>query len=164
IFQTLPGEISRFENLTTIEADNNGLSALPNALARMAIYRLSLRRNSLSSSAAVEAFLAPPAIAPPGSLPLSISIRELDLSSNDLGEVPPAIFACRGLQTLVLAYNPLSDVSGLPWAALGSLETLDLSNNRLRSLGDVVLMTWLRRLNLENNNISPVPLELGLCT
>ncbi|CAB1109033.1 unnamed protein product [Ectocarpus sp. CCAP 1310/34] len=162
--QTLPGEISRFENLTTIEADNNGLSALPDALARMAIYRLSLRRNSLSSSAAVEAFLAPPAIAPPGSLPLSISIRELDLSSNDLGEVPPAIFACRGLQTLVLAYNPLSDVSGLPWAALGSLENLDLSNNRLRSLGDVVLMTWLRRLNLENNDISPVPLELGLCT
>ncbi|CAN0069149.1 unnamed protein product, partial [Ectocarpus sp. 8 AP-2014] len=162
--QTLPGEISRFENLTTIEADNNGLSALPGALARMAIYRLSLRRNSLSSSAAVEAFLAPPAIAPPGSLPLSISIRELDLSSNDLGEVPSAIFACRGLQTLVLAYNPLSDVSGLPWTALGSLETLDLSNNRLRCLGDVVLMTWLRRLNLENNDISPVPLELGLCT
>lgn len=55
-------------------------------------------------------------------------------------------------------------MSGLPWAALGSLETLDLSNNRLRSLGDVVLMTWLRRLNLENNDVSPVPLELGLCT
>ncbi|CAN0331950.1 unnamed protein product, partial [Ectocarpus sp. 12 AP-2014] len=73
--------------------------------------------------------------------------------------LPPSV-----AQTLVLAYNPLSEVSGLPWAALGSLETLDLSNNRLRSLGDVVLMTWLRRLNLENNDISPVPLELGLCT
>ncbi|CAN0399798.1 unnamed protein product, partial [Hapterophycus canaliculatus] len=94
----------------------------------------------------------------------SISIRELDLSSNDLGEVPSAIFACRSLKTLLLSYNSLSDVSGLPWAALSKLEGLDLSSNRLRTLGDVVLMTWLRRLNLENNEISPVPLELGLCT
>lgn len=67
-------------------------------------------------------------------------------------------------QTLILGFNSLSDVSGLPWAALAALETLDLSSNRLRDLGDVVLMTWLRRLNLENNEISPVPLELGLCS
>lgn len=54
-------------------------------------------------------------------------------------------------------------MSGRPWAALAALENLDLSSNRLRTLGDVVLMTWLRRLNLENNEINPVPLELGLC-
>ncbi|CAM9618925.1 unnamed protein product [Scytosiphon promiscuus] len=161
---TLPSEISRCENLTAIEADNNELRSLPSALTHMSLNRLSLRRNSLSSPSTVEAFLTPPAIAPPGSLPLSISIRELDLSSNDLGEVPPSIFACRGLQTLLLSYNSLSNVSGLPWAALSKLEGLDLSSNRLRALGDVVLMTWLRRLNLENNDISPVPLELGLCT
>lgn len=63
-----------------------------------------------------------------------------------------------------MGFNSLSDVSGLPWAALSKLENLDLSSNRLRALGDVVLMTWLRRLNLENNEINPVPLELGLCT
>lgn len=67
-------------------------------------------------------------------------------------------------QTLLLGFNSLSDLSDLPWVALTSLESLDLSSNRLRTLGDVVLMTWLRRLNLENNEISPVPLELGLCT
>lgn len=67
-------------------------------------------------------------------------------------------------QTLVLGFNTLSDLSGLPWATLSALENLDLSSNRLRALGDVVLMTWLRRLNLENNEINPVPLELGLCT
>lgn len=67
-------------------------------------------------------------------------------------------------QTLILGFNSLSDVSGLPWAALAALESLDLSSNRLHDLGDVVLMTWLRRLNLENNEISPVPLELGLCS
>lgn len=96
--QTLPNEISRFENLSTIEADNNELSSLPSVLASMPIYRLSLRRNSLSSSAIVDEFLAPSSMAPPGSLPLSISIRELDLSSNDLSEVPTSVFACRGLQ------------------------------------------------------------------
>lgn len=94
----LPGDISRFENLTTIEADNNELSSLTSALASMPIYRLSLRRNSLSSPTSVDEFLAPPSIAPPGSLPLSMSIRELDLSSNGLSEVPASIFACRGLQ------------------------------------------------------------------
>lgn len=70
----------------------------------MAIYRLSLRRNSLSSCAIVEEFLAPPSLAPPGSLPLSISIRELDLSSNGLEEMPPCIFACRGLQVGVFYF------------------------------------------------------------
>ncbi|CAN0456183.1 unnamed protein product, partial [Laminaria digitata] len=93
----LPAEISGSQNLTIIEADNNDLSSLPPALARMALHRLSLRRNSLSSAAAVGAFLTPP-MAPPGSLPLSRSIRELDLSSNGLNEMPPSIFACRGLQ------------------------------------------------------------------
>lgn len=63
-----------------------------------------------------------------------------------------------------MGYNLLSDLSGMPWAALRALETLDLSNNRVRELGDVVLMTWLRRLNVENNELNPVPLELGLCT
>eukprot|EP00752_Nemacystus_decipiens_P004155 g3802.t1 len=162
--QTLPGDISRFENLTVIEAEQNELSSLPSVLASMPIHRLSLRRNSLSSPTSVDEFLAPPSIAPPGSLPLSISIRELDLSSNGLSDVPSSVFACRGLETLILGFNSLSDLSDLPWAALASLENLDLSSNRLRRLGDVVLMTWLRRLNLENNEISPVPLELGLCT
>eukprot|EP00904_Undaria_pinnatifida_P014185 jgi/Undpi1/9898/HiC_scaffold_28.g12352.m1 len=161
--QTLPSEISESQNLTTIEADNNDLSSLPPSLAHMALHRLSMRRNSLSSAAAVGAFLTPP-IAPAGSLPLSRSIRELDLSSNGLSAMPPSIFACRGLQTLVLGFNSLSDLSGLPWAALSTLENLDVSSNHLRTLGDVVLMTWLRRLNLENNEINPLPLELGLCT
>lgn len=102
VSQTLPGDISRFENMATIEVDNNELSSLPLALASMSIYRLSLRRNSLSSTERVDEFLAPPSIAPPGSLPLSISVRELDLSSNGLGEVPGSIFACRGLQVGVL--------------------------------------------------------------
>lgn len=112
VSQTIPGEISRFENLTTIEADNNELSSLPSALASMPIYRLSLRRNSLSSAAGVDGFLAPPSIAPPGSLPLSLSIRELDLSSNGLGEVPASIFACRGLQVGVMLLS-LFAVRGL---------------------------------------------------
>lgn len=58
----------------------------------------------------------------------------------------------------------LSDLTESSWVALSNLENLDLSNNRLREIGDVVLMTWLRRLNLENNEINPIPLELGLCT
>ena len=77
----------------------------------------------------------------------------------------PHIFPARTFsQTLVLGFNSLSDLSGLPWAALSTLENLDVSSNHLRTLGDVVLMTWLRRLNLENNEINPLPLELGLCT
>lgn len=58
----------------------------------------------------------------------------------------------------------LEDLSDRPWAALSALENLDLSSNRLKNLGDIVLMHWLRRLNLENNEINRVPLELGLCT
>ena len=90
--------------------------------------------------------------------------RGLQVLTTTCGALCDSLPSCRWRQTLILGFNSLSDLSGLPWAALASLESLDLSSNRLRHLGDVVLMTWLRRLNLENNEISPVPLELGLCT
>lgn len=125
--QTLPGDISKFENLTTIEADNNELTSLPSALASIPIYRLSLRRNSLSSLASVDNFLAPSSIAPPGSLPLSISIRELNLSSNSLGEVPASVFACRGLQ-----------VGGcVCFVSFAALDFLSVVGERMEWVGEV---------------------------
>lgn len=103
--QTLPDAISRCRSLKTLEADNNELGSLPAALADVAIQRLSLRRNRLSSvSGSVDAFLAPSGVVatPPGSLLLARSIRELDLSSNGMLEVPEAVFVCRGLQVRVV--------------------------------------------------------------
>ncbi|CAN0392102.1 unnamed protein product, partial [Discosporangium mesarthrocarpum] len=125
----------------------------------MQLSRLSLRRNRLSPDAVNTCLV-------PGNAPgrLAHSLRELDLSSNGLHTVPEALFHCHGLQTLVLAYNALTDLSHLHWAALSVLETLDLSSNRLTNLGGVTGMTWIRHLNLENNDISVIPPELGLCT
>lgn len=101
--QTLPEAISRLQSLTALEADSNELSSLPATLANVGIQRLVLRRNRLSSPTAVDAFLAPSSsvVTPPVSLELSRSIRELDLSSNGLEEVPESLFACRGLQVRV---------------------------------------------------------------
>lgn len=88
--------------------DKNELTSLPATLTLVALQRLSLRRNCLSSASTVDGFLAPPRSCPtlsalgkggpPGSLPLALSIRELNLSSNGLEHVPGSIFACRGLQ------------------------------------------------------------------
>lgn len=97
--QTLPRDISKFHSLKVVEAESNQLSSLPGTVARLPLERLSLRRNSLSSTEVVDAFLAPPT-APAGSLPLNRSLRDLDLSSNGLAEVPLSIFSCRGVQVL----------------------------------------------------------------
>lgn len=97
LLQTLPKDISKFHSLKVVEAESNQLSSLPGTMAHLPLERLSLRRNSLSSTEVVDAFLAPPT-APAGSLPLNRSLRELDVSSNGLTEVPLSIFSCRCLQ------------------------------------------------------------------
>jgi GTPase SAR1 family protein len=52
----------------------------------------------------------------------------LDLSNNDLTEIPPVVFALRNLATLKLGGNPIRDIPN-EIHSLSALRHLDLSNN-----------------------------------
>lgn len=150
----LPGELlARCTGLQELNADKNCLSAeLPAELVGFGLRQLSLAGNALSAAH----FRA---LRPPGRL--FSALQDLNLSSNKLSSVPPELFRCKSLRILSLALNQLSNLSALPWCALGSLETLDLSDNHIADIGDVVAMTWLRNLVLSNNDLATIPAELG---
>jgi len=89
-------------------------------------------------------------------------LKYLDLSQNKLAKVPNFTPSLQKLRTLVLAYNVLQNVDVLFKGELSSLETLDLSNNKLDNIGDeICILTKLQHLNCENNNIANFPVTLG---
>ena len=87
-------------------------------------------------------------------------LRELELSNNQLPELPASIGQLTNLEELSLYRNRLISLPpeiGL----LGELEKLDLSNNRLtslpRSIGSLINLEY---LDLQCNHIIPWPTEL----
>lgn len=63
-----------------------------------------------------------------------------------------------------MSYNRLTSLGNFNFSVLSQLEILDLSNNKLKSLGNVYEASALRVLLLENNEIENLPLELCYLT
>ena len=103
-----------------------------------------------------------------GRIPASISrlteLRELSLSNNDLGTIPPQLGDLPNLRDLGLAYSQLWGEIPRELGNLKKLETLWLTGNRLRgeipsTLGD---LSELRTLNLAANLLmGKIPRDLG---
>ncbi|KAH8072136.1 hypothetical protein JL721_4050 [Aureococcus anophagefferens] len=139
--------------LSELKLCRNKLSALPlAALARVPLKRLDCRENAIDRDEFLDAVS-----------PLGAHLTELDASSNRLRAVPRSVFACVALRSLRLPRNAIAGDLQRGWGALVSLETLDVADNRLTSLGDVHAAPRLRVLDLANNSIRNVPPELGLC-
>eukprot|EP00812_Abedinium_dasypus_P004991 NODE_1623_length_1100_cov_182.586603.p1 GENE.NODE_1623_length_1100_cov_182.586603~~NODE_1623_length_1100_cov_182.586603.p1 ORF type:complete len:301 (-),score=121.67 NODE_1623_length_1100_cov_182.586603:180-1082(-) len=89
------------------------------------------------------------------------ALRSLEVDGNALQGFPTALSKLAGtLEALSAARNSLASPSGIaPIAALGGLVTLNLSNNRLASVGALDLLTkvHLVSLSLSNNQISELP-------
>jgi hypothetical protein len=84
------------------------------------------------------------------------NLRQLDVSKNNLTEVPAEIVSLKKLQTLSLADNQLTSIPPEIDTML-SLQNLDLSSNKLRSLPKELGNIGLRTLNISDNEISTLP-------
>ena len=62
---------------------------------------------------------------------LSKSVEHLDLSLNNLTQLPPSLFKLSHLKCLVLRDNDLATLKAEDFSTLDKLETVDLSNNPL---------------------------------
>ena len=86
----------------------------------------------------------------------NINISKLDLSNQNLKEIPKEIFALKNLKKLILRNNQIkiipSDIERLK-----RLETLDLSGNNISNFyAKICSLTNLKILNLNNNKIKKV--------
>jgi Leucine-rich repeat (LRR) protein len=80
------------------------------------------------------------------------SVTHLDLSSNLLVSVPPALGALFNLISLNLSDNMIDSVLGI-YLNLGSILSLNLSSNRLESLCGLERLRGLERVDLRGNLI-----------
>ncbi len=131
---TVPSNLSQFSHLEAVDCSRNCITSISPDVRNLRLTHLMLEGNRLSACNACESLNRPGAV-------LHETLQELDLSSNRLVDVPVGIFRCHGLRVLLLAQNLISTISHLPWCSLNKLEVLNLSSNKISSLGDIMCMT-----------------------
>ena len=90
---------------------------------------------------------------PASALHLLPSLTHLDLSSNLLNSVPPALAELPNLVALNLAHNLIDSVL-LIYEALPAVRQLNLSHNRLESLCGLERVSSLREVDLRHNAVA----------
>jgi adenylate cyclase len=168
----LPREIGRLTRLTKLVIVGNQISALPNEFGNLALLsELDCRRNQIADLAVAcglpeLAFLSADhnnlhTLA----LPLGPRLQALDVSHNDITELPlardtftlPSALTCLDISNAKLSVLDEGTLSQLP-----SLRNLRLDRNLFRtlpeSLGD---LKWLESLSCADNALSKLPESVG---
>lgn len=96
---------------------------------------------------------------------LYLKLTCLDLRNNGLSSLPAELCSLQALRELILSYNRLTEIPHSVYN-LKKLEILFLNDNQVSTLDPSSLQRLgvLATLDLQNNNISQVPPELGNCT
>ncbi|KAG6965882.1 hypothetical protein JG687_00005151, partial [Phytophthora cactorum] len=150
------GYLKHLNHFITLTVEENELQSLhPSIAALPHLELLRLRKNSLSAESISEFLGDSPA--------LGNTLKELDLRSNSLLTVPVEICQLRSLETLLLGFNRIESLDRFPWSQMANVSVVSLSDNKLRSLGRIYDAPLLASLSFENNNLTKVPCELGLC-
>jgi internalin A len=148
---SLPPEIVKLTNLTSLDLSRNQLTSLPPEIAKLSnLINLDLRRNQLTI------------------LPLEISrltkLTYLDLGSNQLTILPPEIARLTKLTRLDLRRNHLTSLPP-EIGSLTNLIRLDLWSNQLTSLPpEITRLSNLANLDLSDNPLTSLPPEIAKLT
>ncbi|KAJ1528737.1 hypothetical protein ONE63_007127 [Megalurothrips usitatus] len=138
---------TRFANLRVLDVSGNRLKRLPESLSSCPLTSLIARNNGLRSDALPKAF--------------SPTIKELNLSGNDLADFPPQLLHMASLKYLYLGGNKI-DAIPADVSRISGLTVLSVSGNRLaevpESLGQ---LTWLQVLVLSDNQLESLPAAIA---
>lgn len=94
-------------------------------------------------------------------VPNLANLRTLDLSNNQLTEIPASIGNLPRLQYLILRHNQLTTLPETI-GELTNLTYLDLSHNKIESIpADIGALSKVRVLSLNHNLLSTIPEEMG---
>uniref|UniRef100_K3X9W3 Disease resistance R13L4/SHOC-2-like LRR domain-containing protein n=1 Tax=Globisporangium ultimum (strain ATCC 200006 / CBS 805.95 / DAOM BR144) TaxID=431595 RepID=K3X9W3_GLOUD len=152
----LPTEIGLLTALLTLTVEDNRLQSVDASIASLQnLQLLRVRKNQLTQKA-INDFLGDDPL-------LSHSLKELDLRNNALTQMPLGTRYLHSMETLLLSFNKIDSLDGFPWSELTKMSVVSISDNKLRSLGTIYHIPRLASLSFENNNLTNVPYELGLC-
>ena len=136
---------SEVENLTVLNAANQGITSLGGLEVFTNLTAISLESNSISN------------IGPLCSL---TGVNSLNLADNNINDI-----ACLALTTVLrdlnLENNAVVDIG--PLAGLALMTDLDLSGNAIQDISPLSGLTEMTDLDLSNNQISNIGALSGLC-
>lgn len=94
---------------------------------------------------------------------LADTLEKLDLSGNDISELPADFGRLQKLRILFCSDNPFTTLPEV-LADCPALDTVGFKNNNIHTIPAKALNPNIRWLILTNNNISQLPEDIGLCT
>ncbi|KAL1442183.1 hypothetical protein MTO96_030894 [Rhipicephalus appendiculatus] len=150
----IPDELQGLKKLETLSLVRNNLVTLHGEVPQLPCLRsLNCRHNRLKNSGI-----------PPDIFDLE-DLFVVDLSYNDLREIPTNLERARGLLVLNLAYNRIETIPHQLFVSLVDLIHLDLSGNQLETLPPQMRrLVSLQTLVLNDNPSRPLPAEAAPST
>lgn len=102
--QALPEPINRFSNLKILDVSNNRLNILPDVFKHCPLTSLIAKHNQLSNESLPKSFFSS-----------KCSLRELNLSGNQLNFFPEQILELNSLKYLYLGSNNIANIPKDIW-------------------------------------------------
>ncbi|CAH1391630.1 unnamed protein product [Nezara viridula] len=160
--------LGNYGNLTQLDVSENSIESLDlRALeklqnvqcSRNKLQELSVNGTSLTSLIAGNNYLTKLTIHP-----RPTKLKHLDISYNRLELLPEWVGTCQLLRTLFASHNLISSLPDRFFSSEGSLQTLQLSFNRLSSLPPLTKNSSLQQIFLQGNRIRTLPQHFFLAT
>ena len=143
LLSELPEAIAQLQQLGSVDIGSNNLTEFPLFLQELPIKTLNLTHNQITSPD------------PDISLPL---LQSVNISANNLKGVPSFLLRSPHLLELYLTNNNLSALDETVLSSIPELNTLDLSQNNLRTLPkSFSKLNKLNTLDLSHNEFSSLP-------
>lgn len=148
--KTLPDTINRFINLKILDVSNNRLTLLPDIFKHCPLTSLIAKHNQLTNESLPKSFFSSKS-----------SLRELNLSGNQLNFFPEQVLELVTLKYLYLGGNNIVNIPKDVWK-LSSLQILSLGGNQIIEVPESVgRLTSLQALVLSDNLIEQLPASIA---
>ncbi|KAH8306593.1 hypothetical protein KR018_009007 [Drosophila ironensis] len=153
----LPRLLQQFNNLKILDLSSNAITQLPEAVCQLPLVTLIAKNNLLTNGSLPKSLLAKLGPNSHG----GSTLKELNLSGNQLTHFPEQVTELRQLKYLYLGGNKISSISKDIWK-MQSLHVLSLGGNLISEVPEAVgSLSQLQALVLCDNLIEILPTSIA---
>ncbi|KAH8345246.1 hypothetical protein KR059_011625 [Drosophila kikkawai] len=149
----LPRLLQQFANLKVLDLSSNAITSLPDAVCQLPLVTLIAKNNLLTNGSLPKSLLS--------KLAGGSTLKELNLSGNQLTHFPEQVTELRQLKYLYVGGNKISSISKDIWK-MQSLHVLSLGGNLISEVPEAVgSLSQLQALVLCDNLIEILPTSIA---